>query len=205
MEPAIDGSIARVKGATKSEWLKVVRAEERSNLLCDLIKEGLGTNDIQNFVAGQVWGKGSVKSWEMDRENVVQLMKTKLENSVMDETEKRAKRNKMRARLERLMVKCKNQYEKFIHKVRDKVAKERRLLSRRNRKKVRAIRIKRKKEMRALMPIIIQMHAEARIFKEDGGGFVPGDVKGQVMWERMPPSCQRKRWLSLSLPRLFLC
>jgi hypothetical protein len=85
------------------------------------------------------------------------------------------------------------------------VAKERRLLSRRNRKKVRVIRIKRKKEMRALMPIIIQMHAEARIFKEDGGGFVPGDVKGQVMWERMPPSCQRKRWLSLSLPRLFLC
>ena len=37
---AIDGSIARVKGAVKSEWLKVVKVEERSNLLRDLIREG---------------------------------------------------------------------------------------------------------------------------------------------------------------------
>ena len=64
------------------------------------------------------------------------------ENSVMDEVEKRSKRNKMRARLERLMIKCKKQYRKFIHKLRDKVAKERRLLKKSNQRKVRAIKIK---------------------------------------------------------------
>ena len=81
MEPALDGSIAKVKGADKSDWLKVVRAEERSHLLHELIKEGLGTNDVENCVSGQeglrmkVGGKGNAKSWEMSRQIVVQLMK----------------------------------------------------------------------------------------------------------------------------------
>ena len=144
----------------------------------------LGTNDIENFVTGQeglrlkVGSKGNAKAWEMGRENVVQLMKTKLENSVMDEVEKRSRRNKVRVRLERLMAKCKNKYSKFIHKVRDKVAKERKM---RNKKKVRAIKIKRKQEVKALLPIIIQRYTNARIFKEDGGGFMPGEVKGPVI------------------------
>ena len=118
MDPALDGSVAKVKDTVKSEWLKVVRAEERSNFLHELVREGLGTNDIENFVTGQeglrmkVGNKGSMKSWEMDRENVSKLMKTKLENSVMDEEVRRKKRNRVRARLERLMGKFKNKYKK---------------------------------------------------------------------------------------------
>ena len=129
----------------------------------------------------KVGGKGDAQAWEMDRANVVNLMETKLENSVRDEGEKRSRRNKVRARLERLMAKQKNEYKKFIHKVRNKVATERRLLNKRNKKKVRAIRIRRKKQVRVLLPAIIRRYASCTIFKEDGGGFVPGEVKGPVI------------------------
>ena len=122
-------------------------------------------------------GKGDTKAWEMDRSNVQKLMETKLENSVRDEGLKRSRRNKGRARLERQ----KNNYRKFIHKVRDKVARERRLTRKRNKNKVRAIRIKRKREVRALLPAIIRRYAGCKIFKEDGEGFVPGEVKGPVL------------------------
>ena len=84
MDPVLDGSVAKVKDAVKSDWLKVVRAEERSNFLRELIREGLGTNDVENFVMGQgglrvsVGSKGGARAAEMDRDNVVSLMKTKL-------------------------------------------------------------------------------------------------------------------------------
>ena len=109
----MEGSVAKVKSATKSDWLRVVRAEERSNLLRELIKEGLGTNDVENFMLGQVGlrtklGKGIKTAWEMDRNNVMNLMKAKLENSVKDEEERRSRRNKARAKLERLLSKKKN-------------------------------------------------------------------------------------------------
>ena len=51
----------------------------------------------------------------------------------------------------------------------------------RNKNKVRAIRIKRKREVRALLPAIIRRYAGCKIFKEDGEGFVPGEVKGPVL------------------------
>ena len=182
----MEGSVAKVKSATKSDWLKVVRAEERSNLLRDLIKEGLGTNDVENFMLGQVGlrtklGKGTKNMWEMDRNNVMNLMKAKLENSVEDEGEKRSSRNKARARLERLLSRKKNDYKKFIHKVRDKVGKERRMLKKRNKNKVRAIRMKRKKETVALLPKLIERYEECRIFRQDGGEFVAGEVRGPVI------------------------
>jgi hypothetical protein len=187
MGPAQDGNIAKVKDAVKSDWLKVVRAEERSTFLRELVREGLGTNDVENFVAGQgdlrvtVGGKGRERAYELDRENVNNLMKAKLDNSGRDEEEKRRKRNKGRARLERLLCKHKNKYRKFINTMREMVARERRKLKMKNKNKVRAIRMKRKQVVREVLPHIIRRYKEARIFKEDGGGFKPGEVKGPVI------------------------
>ena len=53
MESAKEGSVDKVKSAVESDWLKVVRAEERSKLLRELVKEGLGTDDVENFMKGQ--------------------------------------------------------------------------------------------------------------------------------------------------------
>ena len=125
MDPVIDGSIDNVKSAVEKEWLKVVRAEERSKLLKELVKEGLGTDDVENFIEGQARlrfkvGNGLGKEGNLDRENVESIMKTKLENSLRDENIKRLKRNKTRARLERLLAKKKNIYKKFINKIKGK-------------------------------------------------------------------------------------
>ena len=187
MGPALDGNIANVKDAVKSDWLKVVRAEERSNFLRELVREGLGTNDVENFVTGQgglrvnVRGRGRERAVELDRENVINLMKAKLDNSGRDEEERRRKRNKGRARLERLLGKNKNRYRKFINTMREMVARERKKLRSKNKNKVRAIRMKRKQIIREVLPHIIRRYVEARIFKEDGGGFKPGEVKGPVI------------------------
>ena len=82
-----EDSIAKVKSAVEGDWMKVVKAEERSKLLRELVRQGLGTNDVENFVKGQEnlrfeigKGRGGDESEsKMDRENVINLMKTKLE------------------------------------------------------------------------------------------------------------------------------
>ena len=48
-----EGSVAKVKSALLKEWLRTVRSEERSKLLKRLLVEGLGTNDVEDFMAGQ--------------------------------------------------------------------------------------------------------------------------------------------------------
>ena len=70
--------IAKVKGAVLKEWLGVVRAEERSHLLRGLVRDGLGTKDVENFILKQriqktkeCQKKGLVK----DRELVDKLMR----------------------------------------------------------------------------------------------------------------------------------
>ena len=117
-------------------------------------------------------GEGGNADIIMDRENVSNIMKTKLENSVKDELVKRTKRNKLRAKLERLLIKKKNVYKKFIHKVRDKVNLERRSLGKRNMKKVREIKINRKRELKAELPAIINRYAECKIFENAGASTI---------------------------------
>ena len=137
MESAKEGSVDKVKGAVESDWLKVVRAEERSKLLRELVKEGLGTDDVENFMNGQrelrfKVGKGNGEvECGLDRVNIINIMKTKLDNSIKDENQKRLKRNKLRAKLERLLAKKKNNYKKFIHRMREKMSKERVILVKR--------------------------------------------------------------------------
>ena len=53
MEPDHEGSVARQKVAVHDDWMGVVRTEERSNLLRELVWAGLGTDDVENFMDGQ--------------------------------------------------------------------------------------------------------------------------------------------------------
>ena len=185
MDPVIDGSVDSVKSAVEKEWLKVVRAEERSNLLKDLVKEGLGTDDVENFIEGQARlrfkGENGVgREGNLDRENVKSTMKTKLEKSLRDENTKRLTRNKTRARLERLLAKKKNLYKKLINNIREKVTKERMALAKKNLRKIRAIKMSRKKDLKAQLPKILERYANCRIFQE-AGDFLAGEVLGPVI------------------------
>ena len=137
-EPAMEGEVAKLKGKVLREWFGVVKAEGRTCLLKELIKEGMGTVEVENFIENQKklrFKDGNGEGDKSDRENVKKLMMTKLENSIQDEKSRRKKRGTLRNRLEVKLVKKKNEYKKFINGARDKVANEREKIKRNNAKK----------------------------------------------------------------------
>ena len=38
---------AQIKGALSKEWLRTAKAEERSRFLKDMVKKGMGTNNVR--------------------------------------------------------------------------------------------------------------------------------------------------------------
>ena len=75
-------------------------------------------------------------------------MQSKLADSIWDADRRRDIRNKLRARLEIiLMKKRKSEHKRCIHKVRDRVWKERTDMKRLHEKKFREIRLKRTAEL----------------------------------------------------------
>lgn len=73
-------------------------------------------------------------------------MINKLEDSVRNEEKKGHQKNRSRAKLERLLIKKKSEYKRYINMVREKVSTLRRQIRQENQRKIREIRIERKKE-----------------------------------------------------------
>ena len=44
-------------------WKKTVEAEQRTSLLTELIREGVGTNDIEGFESNQAAKRGGVENF----------------------------------------------------------------------------------------------------------------------------------------------
>ena len=142
-----EGSVAKVKSALLKEWLRTVRSEERSKLLKRLLVEGLGTNDVEDFMAGQddlKFNVGGEGEGMRDEKEIGNLMENKLTNSLKHEKQCRKDRGRIRSRLENLLKSKKNEYKKFINQVREKVAKERKKIQDKNKTKIRFIRMERK-------------------------------------------------------------
>ena len=53
VDPDKGRNIAILKGSLWDDWLGVVRAEERTNFLNGLVRAGVGTNDVENFISKQ--------------------------------------------------------------------------------------------------------------------------------------------------------
>ena len=105
-----EGSVTEVQGALLKEWIKTVRAEERSKLLNRLVLEKIGTNEVENFMAGQVELRFEVGEEVIrDEENIGNLMEKKLNNSLKFEKQCRRRRGRLRSRLEELMKKRKTE------------------------------------------------------------------------------------------------
>ena len=173
----------KLKGTVISEWKALVRAEERSNLLRELVWEGLGTDDVENFMDGQRYLRSESSNGEgRDRDNIKNCMINKVEDSVRDEEKRRHKKNRSRAKLERLLIKSKSEYKRYINMVREKIAKLRRELRIENKNKVREIRIERKKEKKYKLPDILERYENAKIFSDElAKEFKPGDKLGPVI------------------------
>ena len=91
-----------MKGALFKEWLKTAKAEERSKLLRRLVQEGLGTNDVENFIAGQDELRFEVgEGKNRDQGNICNLMEKKLENSL--KSEKQSRREALQHLLRRVL------------------------------------------------------------------------------------------------------
>ena len=72
-EPESEGEVAKLKGKVLREWLGVVRAEGRTCLLRELIKEGMGTVEVENFINNQKklrFKEGTGEGEKADRENI---------------------------------------------------------------------------------------------------------------------------------------
>ena len=184
MELGKESNIAKLKGAVWEEWMGVVRAEERTNMLRSLILEGVGTDDVENFIGNQAnirhrgyQGVGV----ERDRVNVKGNMQSKLDDSILDADIRRQARARLRSRLEEILGK-KSGYKRFINKVRDKAGGLRQALKKHHLQRIRDIRIKRKEEKRFELPQELRRYKSAKIFlDEHEGEFKPGDMLGPVI------------------------
>ena len=179
------GDIAYVKGAVLREWLGVVRAEERSQLLRSLVRDKLGTKDVENFIfkqRNQKTSESKAKGFEKDRELVEKLMQGKLEDGLIDEVERRKKRSAARQRLEHLLKKRRSVYKRYINWVREKATRLRRNLKTENSKKIRMIRMSWKEEKKFELPDLLARYRESKVFRDEAeAGFKPGEVLGPVI------------------------
>ena len=180
-----NGDTAFVKGAVLKEWLGVVRAEERSHLLRGLIKDGLGTRDVENFISKQRVQKTKecgARGFVKDRELVEGLMKSKLEDSIADEKDRRQRRIAARHRLEHLLRKKRSVYKRHINMVRGKATRLRNKLKKGNKRKTRMIRMSWKEEKRFELPKMLARYKDAKVFSEvEAEEFKPGEIRGPVI------------------------
>ena len=186
MSSALNGDVARLEGALWKEWMGLVKAEERTNLLRGLLLLGLGTNDIENFVGKQESlrfrkdGDGKVSL--VSRENVKNLMGAKLSDSEDDVSVRKVLKDWLRNKLEKRMKNNVARYKKFCNKTRDNVNNLRKELKLKNENKVRHIRMRRKQESKFKLPPELERYKYAGIFTEGAEEhFKPGQILGPVV------------------------
>ena len=96
-------TVALVKSEVVRTWTGTMEAEERTKLIRKLIREGIGTNDVEGYVVKQAAmkfgrGKGERKEGKVRRE-----MSDKLEDCEEWEQKMRKDRGRARGELEKLM------------------------------------------------------------------------------------------------------
>ena len=136
-EPAKEGEAAQAKGDLTKVWLKTIKAEERTRFLREMVKVGIGTNEVEDFVKKQrshrfADGVGG----NDDRKEVIYLMERKVEDSIKDEEVCRKKRGRLRTRLEKILCQRKNEYKGWVKSVRKKVLALRKCLKKKYKRKI---------------------------------------------------------------------
>ena len=167
---------ATVERCVRRAWLRCVKAEERTRLLKVMIREGFGTNDLENFRAKQSnmrFGKGR---GEREDKRVVQDMRDKLNNAIEWEKEKRRERGQQRSKLEKLVGSKSTCYKTFINKVKDKMRKEQQKIKKKNNEKISQLKSRVKKDEFKL-PQELSRYGNAKVFTKNGEEMTPAPLR----------------------------
>ena len=161
-------------------WRQCVQAEERSKMLQTLVREGLGTHDVENYRMKQAKMKFGKGKGERDEGKICEDMRGKLTDNLDWEKKVRGDRGRQRSKLEKLIGQNSNRYKKFVNKVRDKMRQERSELQRKYSEKVKRLKVNIKKESRYKIPPEIDKYSDVGVFKSDIE-ITPEELKGPVI------------------------
>ena len=168
---------------------KVMRGEERNVFFCELLKMGMGTKELENFVSGQAGLRMSRDECENDnsvfkneREFVRKAMENKLTDNIANLGKKKIELDKSKKRFA-WMVK-ETEIRRFKNRLREEVGREREKVKIDHSKQLREIRMSRKtvKKEKFKLPPELRRYRQAAIFgKEAEDIFKPGEVLGPVV------------------------
>ena len=94
---------ALVEDELEKVWMKTVEAEQRTVMLEELIRAGVGTNDIEFFEKDQASKRGGEDKSKRDENLVISNMTAKLKNCKKEEVALRKRRGRLRSKLESLV------------------------------------------------------------------------------------------------------
>ena len=115
------GEVASVKSELKRVWVQTAAAEERTVFLESLVKEGLGTKDVEKYEANQADMRFGNKRGEINKKAIMEDMERKICNSKEEESRTRRSRGRLRKRLEDLLGNRTDAYKNCIRKIKEKI------------------------------------------------------------------------------------
>ena len=129
-----EDTTAYLRQKTVTMALKVMRCEERNIFFGDLIRTGLGTREVENFISNQEYlrrgkgtggiGDGDKKTiLEREREMVGKAMENKLIDSLAEGVEKKKEYNNLKERLWWRLGKKEEEKRKVSNRIRDEVGR----------------------------------------------------------------------------------
>jgi hypothetical protein len=171
-----EDTTAQLKQQTITMALKVMRCEERNVFIGDLIRSGMGTKEVENFISNQEYlrreaGLGGIGDKDrndiIDRERdmVGKAMTNKLTDSLAEGVRKRTEFNNLKQRLWWRLGKKEEEKRKWNSKMRDMVGRKRKEIQKDHKKQLRQIRIDLKQRVRDMsIPKELDRYREAKIF-----------------------------------------
>jgi hypothetical protein len=155
-----------VKREVNAIWTKVVEAEERSRMMRVLVREGIGTNEVERQE-----GKKAAKrlgGWRdiRNEDNIKTEMWQRLKDNEEYENKMRRERGQKRAELERQIGSKSNEYRKFINILGERMNKLRETLKRKYKEKIRAL-VGKRKTPPFKIPENLERYTNSRIFTSE--------------------------------------
>ena len=171
-----EDTTAQLKQQTITMALKVMRCEERNVFIGDLIRSGMGTKEVENFISNQEYlrreaGLGGIGDKDrndiIDRERdmVGKAMTNKLTDSLAEGVRKRTEFNNLKQRLWWRLGKKEEEKGKWSNKMRDMVGRKRKEIQKDHKKQLGQIRIDLKQRVRDMsIPKELDRYREAQIY-----------------------------------------
>ena len=191
-----EDTTANMMTATMELAEKVMRIEERTLFLGEVIRVGRGTPDVENFVKKQEKIRHELKenrTWEdqeemimREREIVLKCMENKLNDNIAKGARKGRELGQLKGRLMWRLGRDENR-RRFNNRVREAIERSRRLIRKDHQKQIREIRIGGKKTdkeriKKYKLPPELNRYKKAGIFQSDADEqFKPGQAIGPVV------------------------